>query len=176
MQVRFLCTLTGQFGNPCDGFAFFFRFLNFLLYYFGYIRVLVQKVIHFLFDEITYILVDGHSAGKHIGRTQFGLGLALEDRFFHIDGNGSNQSVTDIGIIHVFVEEFLDSTGDVFLESTLMRTSLRGVLTVDKGVIFFSVLSGMSEGYFDVFPFQVDNRVKSGCRHVVVQKVYQTIA
>ena len=64
----------------------------------------------------------------------------------------------------------------MFLESTLMRTALRGVLTVDEGVIFFSVLSGMGEGNLDVFPFQVDNRIKSGSGHVVVQKVDQTVA
>ena len=50
------------------------------------------------------------------------------------------------------------------------------MLTVDERIIFFSVLSGMCEGDFDVFPFQVDDRVKPGCRHVVVQKVYQTVA
>ena len=64
----------------------------------------------------------------------------------------------------------------MFLESTLMRTALRGVLTVDERVVFFSVLSGMGEGYLDVFAFQMDNRIKSGCRHVVVQEVYKTVA
>ena len=64
----------------------------------------------------------------------------------------------------------------MLLESTLMRTSLSSMLTVDERVVFFSVLSGMSEGDFDIFPFQMDDRVKSGCRHVVVQKVYQTVA
>ena len=34
----------------------------------------------------------------------------------------------------------------------------------------------MRKGDFDVFPFQVDDRVKSGCRHIVVQKVYQAVA
>ena len=147
-----------------------------MLYRFGYICILVQEVVHFLFDKITYILVDCHSAGNHIGRTQLRFRLTLKDRLFHIDGNGSNQSVTNVGIVHVLVEELLDGAGDVFFESTLMCTSLGGMLTVDKGVIFFSVLSGMREGDFDVFPFQVDDRVKSGCRHVVIQKVYQTVA
>ena len=63
----------------------------------------------------------------------------------------------------------------MFLESTLVSTSLGGVLTVDEGVIFFSVLSGVGEGYFDVFSFQVDDRVEAGCRHVVIQQVYKTV-
>ena len=33
------------------------------------------------------------------------------------------------------------------------------MLSVDEGVIFFSVLVGMCEGYFNVFPFQVDDVV-----------------
>ena len=48
----------------------------------------------------------------------------------------------------------------MLLESTLVCTALRGVLAVDEGVILFSVLSGMGEGYFDVFPFQVDDVIK----------------
>ena len=146
------------------------------MYRFGYIRILVQEVVHFQFDKVAYIFIDCHSAGNHIGRTQLRFRLTLKDRLFHIDGNGSNQSVTNFGIVHILVEELLDSAGDVFLESTLMCTSLGGMLTVDERVIFFSVLSGMREGDFDVFPFQVDDRVKSRCRHIVVQKVYQTIA
>lgn len=50
------------------------------------------------------------------------------------------------------------------------------MLTVDEGVILFSVLSGVSEGDFDVFSFQVDDGIEAGCRHVVVQQVYQTVA
>ena len=175
VQVCLFCTFTGKFGYTCNGFTLFLGFLDLLLYRFGYIRILVQEVVHFLFDKVAYIFIDCHSAGNHIGRTQLRFRLTLKDRFFHIDGNGSNQSVTNVGIVHILVEELLDSTGDVFLESTLMRTSLGGMLTVDEGVIFFSVLSGMREGDFDVFPFQVDDRVKSRCRHIVVQKVYQTI-
>ena len=56
-----------------------------------------------------------------------------------------------------------------------VSTSLGGVLTVDDGVIFFSVLSGVGEVYFDVFSFQVDDRVEAGCRHVVIQQVYKTV-
>ena len=176
VKVGFLRTFAGKFRHACDGFTFLFRLLYLLLYRFGYVRILVQEVIDFQFDEITYILVDCDTTGSHIGRTQFGLGLALEDRFFHIDGNGGNQSVADIGIVHVLVEELFNGTGDMLLESTLMRTSLSSMLAVDERVVFFSVLSGMSEGDFDIFPFQMDDRVKSGCRHVVVQKVYQTVA
>ena len=176
VQVGFLGTFTGKFRYPCNGFTLLFRFLYLLLNYFGYVRILVQEVVHFLFDKVAYILIDRYATGNHIGRTQFSFRLTFEDRFFHIDGNGGNQSVTDIGVVHVLVEELFDGTGNVFFEGTLMRTTLGSMLTVDERIIFFSVLSGMREGDFDVFPFQVDDRVKPGCRHVVVQKVYQTVA
>ena len=175
MQVSFLGTFAGQFRYACNGFAFLFRFLYLLLDGFGYVRILVEEVVHFQFDEVAYVFIDGHAAGRHVGRTQLRLGLALEDRFLHVDGNGGNESVADVRIIHVLVEELFDSTGDMFLESTLVSTSLGGVLTVDEGVIFFSVLSGVGEGYFDVFSFQVDDRVEAGCRHVVIQQVYKTV-
>ena len=136
----------------------------------------MQEVVYFQLDEVAYVFVDCHAAGSHVGRSQFRFGLAFEDRLFHIDGDGGNQSVTDVGIVHVLVEELFDGTGDMFFESTLMGTPLCGVLTVDEGVIFFSVLSGVSEGDFDVFSFQVDDGIEAGCRHVVVQQVYQTVA
>ena len=34
----------------------------------------------------------------------------------------------------------------------------------------------MRKGYFDVFPFQVDDVIKPLAGHVVFQKVFQTVA
>ena len=143
--------------------------------HFRYVRILVQEVVYFQFDEVAYVFVDCHTSGSHIGRAQFGFSLAFEDRFFYVDGDGCHQPVTNIGVIHVLVEELFDGAGDVFLEGTLMSTSLGSMLPVDEGVIFFSVLSGMCKSNFDVFSFQVDDRIESGCRHIVVQQVYQTV-
>ena len=129
------------------------------MYRFGYIRIFVQEVVHFLFDKVAYIFIDCHSAGNHIGRTQLRFRLTLKDRLFHIDGNGSNQSVTNVGIVHILVEIFLDGTGHMLFESTLMRTSLRGVLSVDKRVILLTILAGMRKSELDIFSFQVDDGI-----------------
>ena len=57
-----------------------------------------------------------------------------------------------------------------------MRTALCGVLSVYERIIFLSILVGMRKGYFDVFPFQVDDVIKPLAGHVVFQKVFQTVA
>ena len=64
----------------------------------------------------------------------------------------------------------------MFLEGTLVRTALRGMLTVDKGVILLAVLRGMGKGNVDALPREVDNGVKSRSRHVVVEQVLQAVA
>ena len=69
VQVRLLGTLAGKFRHACDGLAFLFRFLYLLLDCFGYVCVLVEEVVHFLFDEVAYVFVDRHTAGNHIGGT-----------------------------------------------------------------------------------------------------------
>ena len=119
----------------------------------------VQIVIDLSLYKITYKLINGRTTGSHIGRAQLDFSLTFEQRFLHIDGNGSHQSVTDIGIIHVLVEIFLDGTGNMLFESTLMRTSLRGVLSVDKRVILLTILAGMRKSDLDIFSFQVDDGI-----------------
>lgn len=57
-----------------------------------------------------------------------------------------------------------------------MRTSLSRVLTVHKGIIFFSVLIGMRKGYFNVFSFQVYDVIQPFGGHIVFQQVFQSVA
>ena len=54
-----------------------------------------------------------------------------------------------------FVEIFLDGTGNMLFESTLMRTSLSRMLSVDKRVILFTILAGMRKGYLNIFSLQM---------------------
>ena len=63
----------------------------------------------------------------------------------------------------------------MLLESTLMRASLCCMLSVDKRVVFFSVLIRMREGNLDVIANHMNNRVQSvGC-HVVVEQIFQPV-
>ena len=48
----------------------------------------VQIVIHLLLDEVAHILVDALSARSHLQRSELNLGLRLEHRLLHIDGEG----------------------------------------------------------------------------------------
>ena len=64
----------------------------------------------------------------------------------------------------------------MLFESALMRSALCGVLSVDKRVVLFAVLSGMGEGNLNVLAFQVNDRVEAGGGHGVVEQVYQTVA
>ena len=94
----------------------------------------MQVVVHFRLDEVAHKLVDARScrlvflrhSRPHVVRTQLGLGLAFEHRFFHIECDGRYNPVTDVGELLVLVVELLDGTGDVFLQRTLMSTTLSG--------------------------------------------------
>ena len=159
MKICLLGSLTCQFRHSGYRFTLFLRLLNLLQHHIGHVRMLVQIVIDLSLYKITYKLINGRTTGSHIGRAQLDFSLTFEQRFLHINGNGSYQSVTDIGIVHILVEIFLDGTGYMLFESTLVRTSLCGVLSVDKRVIFLTILAGMRKSDLDIFSFQVDDGI-----------------
>ena len=66
MQVCFFSPFAGQLGNSGDGFTLFLGVLYLLQHDFGHQRVLVEIVVHFRFDEITYVFVYGRAFGPHI--------------------------------------------------------------------------------------------------------------
>ena len=64
----------------------------------------------------------------------------------------------------------------MFLERTLVGTSLRGVLTVDKGIVFLAILRAVGKGYLNVFARQMHDGIQPRCSHVIVQQVFQSVA
>ena len=50
------------------------------------------------------------------------------------------------------------------------------MLTVDERMVFLTILIGMGESNFYVFPFQVNDRVEAISCHVVCQQVLQSVA
>ena len=176
VQICFFRTFASQFGNTGYGFTFFFGILYLLLHDLGNVCMFMQVIVQFLFDEVAYELVYRDSSGRHIGRSQFDLRLTFKHRLFHVNGNGSYQSVADIGIIHTLVIELFDRAGYMFFEGALMSSSLGCMLSVDKGVVLFTILSGVRKGDFDIFSFEVNDRIKSYRSHIVIQQVYQSIA
>ena len=135
----------------------------------------VEVVIHFLFDEITHILGDTHSIRRHRGRTEFDFRLTLEDRFFYIDRDSSHHTCTNVTRL-VFSEELLDGSCDMFFEGTLVCTTLYGMLTIDKRIVFLTILVCMGEGNLDILALQVDDRVECIVRHTVFQQVFQSVS
>ena len=57
----------------------------------------------------------------------------------------------------------------MFFESTLMGTALCGMLTIDKRVVFLTILIGVRKGHFDILTFQMDNRIEWVVGHAVLQ-------
>ena len=64
----------------------------------------------------------------------------------------------------------------MLLECALMRSALRGVLTVDEGMIFLAILVGMGEGNLDILALEVDDRIQTVTRHRVVEKIFESVA
>ena len=74
-----------------------------------HIRLFVQIVIDLSLYKITYKLINGRTTGSHIGRAQLDFSLTFEQRFLHINGNGSYQSVNK------FVGDFVKTEVDNYL-------------------------------------------------------------
>ena len=177
VQVGFLRTLTGQLRHAGHRLAFLLALLYLAEHGLGGVGVLVQIVVHLGLDEVTHIFIDrdghwvfgidGGRHGCHRQRAELDLRLALKHRFLHVQGNSGDDASTDIDILKVFLEKLLDSLCDMLLEGALMGTALRGVLSVDKTVVFLAVLVGMGEGYLDVFALQVDDGIEGVGAHAV---------
>ena len=176
MQVRLLGTLASQFGHTGHGLSFPFRRSNLLEHGVGNLRILVQEIVHLLFDEITHIFIHRHSVRTHGQRTEFDLGLTFKHRFLHIDGNGRHDAVSDIPILEVLVIKLLDGLGNMLLESTLMSATLRRMLSVHERIVLLAILIGMREGYLYVLTLHVDDGIHGVSGHGIGEQIFQTIA
>ena len=134
----------------------------------------MQVVVNLLFDEVANIFVDTDTIGRHRGGAQFYLCLTFEDGFFDIDGDGCHDTGSDITIL-VFVEKILDGAGYMLLEGTLMRSTLCGVLSVDKRVILLAILVGMGEGNLDIVTLQMDDGIERIIGHTVLEQILQSV-
>ena len=136
----------------------------------------VQKVINLALNKVSYILVYGFTTWLHQRRTKLNLGLRLENRLFNVDGYSRNDTVSNICKLVTFVEKFFDCTRNMLFKSTLMRTALRGMLTIHKAMVLFTILIGMGKSYLNIFAFDMNDRIKWVYSHVVNQQILQTIA
>ena len=132
VQVRLLGTFARQLRDARHRLALVFALGYFVEHHLCHIGMDVQIVVYVLLDEVAHVFVDAFATRAHRERAQLDFGLTLEHRFLHVDGDSRHDTVSDIYIVEVLARIFLDGFGDVFLESTLVRTTLCGVLAVDK--------------------------------------------
>ena len=118
--------------------------------------------------------IDSGRHGGHRERAKLDLGLALEHRLLDIQRDGCHDTCTDVAILEVLLEELLDGLGNMFLESTLVGSALRGVLTIDKRIVLLAILIGMGEGNLDILSLQMDDGIEGIGTHAVLEQVLQT--
>ena len=176
VQVGFLGTLACQLRHACHGLALLLALADFLQHHVGHVGVLVQVVVYLLLDEVAHILVHRDAVGAHGERSELDLRLAFEHRFLHVHRDGGHQAVADVSEFKVFSAVFLDGSGDVLLESTLVSAALRGMLTVDERVVLLAVLVGVRESNLYVLTFQVDDGIDALGGHLVVEQILQSVA
>ncbi len=56
-----------------------------------------------------------------------------------------------------------------------MRPALCGMLAVDERVVFFAILVGMSNRYFNVITVKMDDGIKNLSCQVVVEQVFEPV-
>ena len=184
VQIGLLGPFASQFGYAGNGLALLLALLDFLQHDLGHEGVLVQIVVHLGLDEVAYIFVHRRSGGllllwhgwPHVVTAQLGLGLALEHRLFHVDGNGRYDAVAYVCVLLVLVEKLLDGASQVLLQGRLVRTALGGVLAVDEGVVLLAILIGVGKGNLNIFALEVDDVVEPFAGHVILQQILQTMA
>ena len=112
-------------------------------------------------DEIIDIGAHRRHSFSHFGRTELSFRLALKHRFHHFDWETRDDRLTHIGSIIVFFVEVANGLYISLFESVEVRTSLRSILTVYKGVILLAVLSfAVRYGNLNIFTSKVNDRVK----------------
>ena len=167
MQVSLLGTLTSQFGDASHCLTFALALLHLILNDLSDVLMDVQVVINLLFDEVTYIFINAIPVRSHLRRAQLDFRLTLEDGFFYVNGYSSHHTCTDVTIL-IFTKELLDGLGDMFLESTLMRTALRGMLSIDERIVLLAILVSMSEGNLNILALQVNDGIEWIVGHTVL--------
>ena len=99
VEVVLLGPFACNLGDALDGFPLPLGVLYLLEHHLGDSGVFVQVVVEFVGYEVVDKFVDGDAAflRRDVARTEFGFGLALEDGFFDIDSDGSDDAVAYVG-------------------------------------------------------------------------------
>ena len=176
MERHFLGTLTSGFRDAGNGFTLFLACQNLLQHDFGGGGIFVEIVVKFLFHEVVDKLVDCRTVFPHHTTAEFDFGLRLKHRLLHLDADGGNHTVANVAVFEVFAVKLLDGARHRLAERSLVRTTLCGVLAVDKRIKFFAHLCRVRYHDFDVFATEVHYWVKRVVGHVFLQQVAEAVA
>ena len=128
----------------------------------------MKIVIYLIFYEITDIFINRNTFWRHLIGAQLYLCLRLKDRLLYIHSNSSNKAITNVSIF-VFSKVLFYCSCYMFLECRLVCTTLCGMLAINKGIVFLTILVCMRKGYLYILPLHVDNRIKRLTCHLVFQ-------
>ncbi len=90
VQADLLNAFPGQLFNACQLLTFLFRLHYLSVECLCGFRIAVKVVVEIPFNDIRYIIPDGHAIGFHQLGAQLGLGLRLKYRFLHFDADRSH--------------------------------------------------------------------------------------
>ena len=177
VQVGLLAHLASLLGHTSHLLADTLTLLHLRENHLSHVSILVQEIIHLLLDEIPHKLVDAHpTLRRSRQRAQFHLSLTLKQRLLDIDTDSSHQTIANIPILIVLARIVLDDLSDILLERSLMRTTQRRMLTIDKRIVLLTILLRMRKRNLDILTRQMTNRVESIVVHTIIQEVRQTVA
>ena len=162
--------------------------LDFLLNHRDNVHVHVEVVVQVLGDKVIDKGAYGGAAVRgggtigafhllfpHVGRAQFGLGLAFKDGLLDLDGDGAHNALADVLRLVVLLVEVLEGLGNGLTVGRQMGAAVTGVLAVDKGGYVFPVAVAMGKHNLNVFSLQVDQGIERGLAHVLRHQVQQAV-
>ena len=71
--------------------------------------------------------------------------------------------------------KLLDGLGNGLAEGRLVRSALRGVLSVDKRIVALAVARAVGDGHLDILARKVDRRIERLLGHGLVEQVQQSV-
>ena len=136
--------------------------------------MLVQVVVQIHRKEITHKLLHRHPR-RNLLRAKTYLRLRLEHRVVHTDRYGRYDRRADIRRIVILMIKLLDNLGYRSTEGRLMRSSLRGILSVDERIVALAISRTVCYYHLYILTRQMDRRIERLLRQVVVHQIEQAV-
>ena len=159
VNIGFFGAFFGYFSHAFHIFSLAFAGLYFFEQYFCYCRIFMQIVIQMRTHKFAHKCLHCGAFVVQFFSTQLCFGLRFKKRFLNPHTNTSHNTHTNICCIKIFFIKISDRPYDGFFKSVEMRTALRSVLPIDKGIIFFAIFIGMGKCYFYIAFFQMNGRI-----------------